>query len=74
MYLIHDTNLRAETIAELSALGSVTFVPWAERDTPPKVARVLLYLGDEMLRELATLALDRQWEVGVLPHPEATPA
>jgi uncharacterized hydrophobic protein (TIGR00271 family) len=74
MYLIHDTNLRAEAIAELSVLGGVTFVPWAERDTPPRDARVLLYLGDEMLRELATLALERQWEVGVLPHPEATQA
>ncbi len=74
MYLIHDTNLRAEAMAELSALGSVSFVPWADRDTPPQSARVLLYLGDEMLRELAALALERRWEVGVLPHPEASQA
>jgi uncharacterized hydrophobic protein (TIGR00271 family) len=74
MYLIHDTNLRAEAKEELSALGSVSFVPWADRDAPPKAARVLLYLGDEMLRELAGLALERQWEVGVLPHPEASQA
>lgn len=74
MYLIHDTNLRAEDKAELSALGSVSFVPWADRETPPKAARVFLYLGDEMLRELAALALERQWEVGVLPHPEANQA
>jgi uncharacterized hydrophobic protein (TIGR00271 family) len=74
MYLIHDASLGVETRQELSALGSVSFVPWAERVTPPSSARVLLYLGDEMLRELATLALERQWEVGVLPHPEATQA
>jgi uncharacterized hydrophobic protein (TIGR00271 family) len=74
MYLIHDASLRADAIGELSALGGVSFVPWAERDTPPSGARVLVYLGDEMLRELADLALNRQWEVGVLPHPEATQA
>ena len=74
MYLIHDTNLRAETMTELSAVGSVSFVPWADRDAPPTSARVLLYLGDEMLRELAPLALERQWEVGILPHPEASQA
>ena len=74
MYLIHDSSLQPEDISELSALGSVSFVPWAERDAPPAAARVLMYLGDEMLRELAVSALDRQWEVGVLPHPEATQA
>ena len=73
-YLIHDSNLQAEDIARLSALGSVTFVKWAERDTPPADARVLLYLGDEMIREMAGQALERQWEVGVLPHAEATQA
>ena len=74
MYLIHDTGLLAEQITELSALGRVAFVPWAERDTPPPGARVLMCLGDEMLRELSVLSIERQWQVGVLPHPEATQA
>lgn len=74
MYLIHDTNLQPDSMAALSELGDVTFVSWANRDTPPSAARVLLSLGDEMLRELAPLALERQWEVGVLPHPEARQA
>ncbi|MCX2976119.1 DUF389 domain-containing protein [Candidatus Marimicrobium litorale] len=74
MYLIHDTGLLAEQITELSALGRVAFLPWAERDTPPPGARVLMCLGDEMLRELSVLSIERQWQVGVLPHPEATQA
>ena len=56
MYLIHDSSLQPEDISELSALGSVSFVPWAERDAPPAAARVLMYLGDEMLREIAVSA------------------
>ncbi|NQX88311.1 MAG: TIGR00341 family protein [Halioglobus sp.] len=74
MYLIHDKSLTTEAQAELTALGAVSFVPWADRTKPPASSRVLLYLGDEMLRELALLALERQWEVGVLPHAEARQA
>lgn len=74
LFLIHDSKLLAADIEELSALASVTFIPWAERDTAPRKARVLLYLGDEMIREVATTALELQWEVGVLPHAEARQA
>lgn len=74
LYLIHDTQLTSEACEELSAQASFTFVSWAERDTPPPAARVLLYLGDELIRDLAPQSLERQWEVGVLPHPEARQA
>lgn len=74
LFLIHDAKLLAADIEELSALASVTFIPWAERDAAPRNARVLLYLGDEMIREVATKALELQWEVGILPHPEARQA
>jgi len=73
-YLIHNSNLQTEVMAQLSELVSITFVPWADRDTPPQLARAFLSLGDEMIRELAQLELSRQWEVGILPHPEATQA
>jgi len=73
-YLIHDSNLQAETRQELAALGGVTFLSWGDRETPSKGARVLLYLGDEMLRDTTVVALERQWVVGVLPHPEAQQA
>jgi uncharacterized hydrophobic protein (TIGR00271 family) len=74
LFLIHDTNLAPAAITELAALASVTFVLWAERETPPRKSRVLFCLGDEMIRDLAKLALQRQWEVGILPHPEARQA
>ncbi|MCB1703825.1 MAG: TIGR00341 family protein [Halioglobus sp.] len=74
LFLLHDASLEADAIAELAALASVTFVTWAERETPPRKSRVLFFLGDEMIREAATLALELQWEVGVLPHREARQA
>ncbi|MDG1943346.1 MAG: DUF389 domain-containing protein [Halioglobus sp.] len=73
-YLIHDSNLQAEDIARLSALGSITAVGWAQREAAPQGARVLLCLGDEMIRDLAPHALEQQWEVGVLPHAQASQA
>ena len=74
LYLIHDAGLEPETIEELSELADIIFVPWAERDNPPPLARVLLYLGDEAIRDLALQALEQQWGVGILPHPEASRA
>lgn len=74
LFLLHDANLEGGAIAELAALASVTFLTWAERETPPRKARVLFCLGDEMIREAATMAVERQWEVGVLPHAEARQA
>ena len=71
LYLIHDGKLTADDMAELSAVAAITFVPWSERETPPPSARVLLSLGDEQIRDLAAQELERQWEVGVLPHPDA---
>jgi uncharacterized hydrophobic protein (TIGR00271 family) len=71
IYLIHDTSIEAEAIAEIAGESPVIAVPWAERDTPPEAARVLLYLGDELIRDLSQQALQKKWEVGVLPHPEA---
>jgi len=74
LYLIHDSGMDADQKASLGALASVTFLPWAEREVAPRQARVLLYLGDEMIRELATTALERKWEIGILPHPDARQA
>ncbi len=74
LYLIHDAGLEPETIEQLSELADIIFVPWAERDNPRPLARVLLYLGDEAIRDLALQALEQQWGVGILPHPEASRA
>ncbi|AQA19483.1 TIGR00341 family protein [Halioglobus japonicus] len=67
-YLIHDSSLdeRAQTWGE-----GLQFVPWAEREALPQDAIVLLWLGDEQIRDLAPLVMERNWAVGVLPHPDA---
>lgn len=70
-YLIHDTKLDLDALADISGDVRVIPVPWSERDTPPRAVRVLLYLGDEQVRDLAHAALEQEWEVGILPHPEA---
>jgi len=74
LFLMHDSKLQAEEIATLAAHASVTFLTWAEREAPPRNARVLFFLGDEMIRDLANTALQRQWEVGILPHEQARQA
>lgn len=74
VYLIHDTNIDLERLAEQNAGVDFTALSWSERHIPPAGARVLLCLGDEYVRELAQQALDSDWEVGLLPHPEARQA
>jgi uncharacterized hydrophobic protein (TIGR00271 family) len=74
LYLIHDTSLDPQAFTE--SVPEIPFIalPWSERNTPPSAARVLLCLGDEQIREIAQQALERQWEVGLLPHAEARQA
>jgi uncharacterized hydrophobic protein (TIGR00271 family) len=72
IYIVHDDTLDLQPLAGLAPDRQVIGLGWPERSTPPAGARVLLYLGDDQVRELSSLAIERQWEVGVLPHPEAT--
>lgn len=74
LYLVHDSRLEQAAMDQLSDIASVCFVAWADRETVPVGARVLLYLGDEYLRDISLVDTDREWEVGVLPHPEAREA
>ena len=71
LYLIHDTSLDPAALAQDIPQNPFIAVPWSERDTPPAGARVLLCLGDEQIRDVAHQALERQWQVGILPNPEA---
>jgi uncharacterized hydrophobic protein (TIGR00271 family) len=71
LYVVHDTQFETSSIDSESAEVDVVYVPWAERASPPEESRVLLCLGDELIRDVAQIALERRWEVGVLPHPEA---
>jgi uncharacterized hydrophobic protein (TIGR00271 family) len=71
VFIIHDSTLDPTALAEQVPDVPFTALPWGERETPPQDSRVLLFLGDEQIRDLAPLALERQWQVGLLPHPQA---
>ena len=71
VYLVHDTTLDLDPLGALAPGRRITALEWGERASVPAGARLLVYLDDERLRELAPLAIEHQWEVGVLPHPEA---
>ena len=71
IFLIHDETLDPGSLADLAPDRPFSALTWDKRGTPPTGARVLLHFSDDQLRELAPLAIERQWEVGVLPHPRA---
>ncbi|MDJ0862801.1 MAG: DUF389 domain-containing protein [Gammaproteobacteria bacterium] len=71
IHLIHDGTLDLQPLAELTPERRLIGLEWSERSAPPAAARVLLYLPAEKIREIVPLLLENQWEVGVLPHPEA---
>lgn len=74
LYLIHDGTLDLPSLRAIAPDRQVIGLDWGQRETPPPGARVLLYLGDEPLRDLVPSAIEKRWEVGLLPHPEATQA
>jgi uncharacterized hydrophobic protein (TIGR00271 family) len=71
LHLLHDGSLDLAALAAQVPDVPFSAVSWSGRETVPARARVLLYLGDEQVRGLASLALELQWEVGLLPHPAA---
>ncbi len=72
--LLHDSAWDAGMLEGADPDIAVTCVPWAERESIPDEAAVLLYLGDEQIRDLTSLALQRRWQIGLLPHPEGREA
>jgi hypothetical protein len=74
IYLLHDDTLDIGSLAGLAPERQLIGLQWRQRSTPPASARVLLYLSDDQVRDLSPLMIERQWEIGVLPHPEARPA
>tara|TARA_R110000823_G_scaffold291009_6_gene409350 strand:+ start:10050 stop:11969 length:1920 start_codon:yes stop_codon:yes gene_type:complete len=70
-FLVYDSALDLTTVNSLCEEAGIAAVPWAERKSVPEEARVFVHCGDEQVRDLALLALERRWEVGVLPHPQA---
>lgn len=74
LYLIHDDTLDLQALAELAPDRQLVGLSWEQRNTPPTGARVLLYLGDEQIRDLAPKVIEKQWEIGLLTHPDAKQA
>ena len=73
-YLLHDETLELTPIESLITENEIVPLPWEHRYTPPDSARVLLYLDDAHIQEVMSLAIERQWELGVLNHPDALQA
>ena len=74
LYLVHDDSLDPQALSQRAEGIAFRALPWGERQQIPEGARVVLCLGDEQIRDLAQLALERGWEIGVLPHAEARTA
>lgn len=70
IYLIHDDTLDIQSLSGNTPHQRLIGLNWKQRNTPPIRSRVLLYLGDEQIRALLQLILQKHWEVGLLPHPE----
>jgi len=71
LYLIHKGDQDLQPLFEPAPNRRLIALEWSERAAPPAGSLILLYLGDEQLRELVPLAVEKQWQVGVLPHPRA---
>ena len=71
--LLYDSNLED---AQLESYRSepIELVSWADREKIPENNRVLLCLSDEAIRDVIGLAVQRHWQLAVLPHPDATEA
>ena len=70
-YLVHDSSFDPDGAAPWMDALSPTLLAFGERESIPAGATVLLWLGDEQIRDLAPLALQREWIVALLGHPEA---
>lgn len=70
-HLVHDSSFDPDGAAPWLDTLSPRLVAFGDRESIPAGATVLLWLGDEQIRDLAPLALQREWIVALLDHPEA---
>jgi len=70
-YLLHDGTLELASLESLVSENKLISLLWDHRNTPPDEARVLLYLDDSRILEVLPLAIEKQWKIGVLNHPQA---
>jgi uncharacterized hydrophobic protein (TIGR00271 family) len=71
--LLYDSRLEDEQL-EPYRDAAIKMIAWADRETIAENTRVMVCLSDEAIRDLVSLAVQRQWQLAVLPHPDATEA
>ena len=69
--MIHDGKLNLSLLSEIETDQNIAIQHWNERNSIPLNASVLLYISDEQIKELILIAIEKQWEIAVLVHPEA---
>ncbi|MCP4769335.1 MAG: hypothetical protein GY875_24140 [Gammaproteobacteria bacterium] len=70
-YLVHDDTLELASLEKFISANKLKTLPWEECRQIPDGARVLLYVSDCQIRELVPVVIERQWQVGILNHPNA---
>jgi len=70
-YLVHDDSPELASLDRIISDNKLEILPWEECRQIPEGARVLLHISDSRIRELIPLAIERQWKIGILNHPDA---
>jgi uncharacterized hydrophobic protein (TIGR00271 family) len=71
IYLLHDGSFDSALLENLQFQGSIDPIELHRGHRPPEGARVWMWLGDDDIRENWHLIINKKWEVGLLPHPDA---
>jgi uncharacterized hydrophobic protein (TIGR00271 family) len=71
VYLIHDGTLDLQLLSEITTAQPITVQHWDDRNSIPLNACVLLYISDEQIKELTLTAIEKQWTIALLGHPDA---
>lgn len=74
-YVIYPAEHEAELEAEvLPLIGDMTYraLPWGGKQTSeiPSGSKLLVWVNHEALCELIPRAVEQQWQLALLPHPE----
>ncbi|GAB3031027.1 TIGR00341 family protein [Bowmanella dokdonensis] len=68
-FLLHDGTLNLDPLLE--AFPDLHALRFGQDPLPDNAARVLVYLNDENIKQVWAEVQSRDWELGLLPHPES---
>ncbi len=71
VHLVHDDSLDLASLQKFVNDDELEVLSWDMLDQIPDGARVLLYAGDDLIRDAISMAVERQWVIGILGHPQA---